>query len=142
MIIKHHKGFNAVILGIVVSIILVLLSFGSTNTRIILEDIRESIHTYNFGFSRITSWNESQSKTDKIKYSLNMVPAIIYKNIVGFDRQNVNELFIHIDFEDYQAILSDRADAIKFGLLRNPNEVDAIVEKGDYYARPNLSNSA
>ena len=100
MIIKHHKGFNAVILGIVVSIILVLLSFSSTNTRIILEDIRESIHTYNLGFSRLTSWDEGQSAREKIKYALNKVPTIIYKNIVGFERQNLDELFIHIDFED------------------------------------------
>ena len=135
MIIKHHKGFNAVILGIAVSIILVLLSFSSTNTRIIIEDIRESIHTYNLGFSRMTSWDDSLSATDKIKFALNMFPTIIYKNIVGFERQNVDELFIHIDFEDYQKILSDRADAIQLGLLRNPNEVDAIVEyNGEKYA--------
>ncbi len=129
MIIKYHKGFNAVIIAITISIVVILSALSAVNLRIVAEDIRESIHNYDIGVSKLTSLaDDGVSVEDKFKHTLNTIPKILYNNIVGFDRLDIDELFFHIDFKDYQKILEDRKEAIKVGLLRNPVKVNAIIE--------------
>jgi len=134
VILKYNKRFNSVLTAIVVLVVVVVVTFTSTNSQkinnfsIIFENFRESIFTYNPSVSRLSSWDDSESSTKKIINALNTISTVIYKNIIGFDRPDINELYIHIDFKDYQKILRDRAKAIEVGLLRNPTKVNAIVK--------------
>ena len=69
----------------------------SLNFRIILEDVRESIFTYDLGVSRLTTWDDSLSPLTKVKYAISRIPNIIYRNIIGLERQDVEEIFIQLD---------------------------------------------
>ena len=49
MIVKHHKGFNTVIVAIAVSVIIIALTFSSTNFDTISEP---KINTFKYDISQ------------------------------------------------------------------------------------------
>ena len=129
MIIKSHKGRNELILGLIV-VVIVLISFVKlTDVKILVENYREKILTYDLGFSRWHNISDSGiSKSDQIISAFKKMPSIIYANIIGFDRNHIEKLEIDIKFLDYQKILFDRDKAIKDQILRNPQTVKAVIK--------------
>ncbi len=132
MIIKSKKGKNELFLGLII-VVLVLISFVKlTDIKIMAENYREKILTYDLGFSRWHNISDSGvSKSDQIISAFKKMPSIIYNNIVGFDRNHIEKLEIDIKFLDYKKILSDRDRAIKSQILRNPHKVKAVVKYKD-----------
>ena len=70
MIIKHHKGFNTVIVAIAVSVIVVAFTFSSTNFDTInkqkintfIYDVKQKIMTLDLGFSSSINLLEDATK--------------------------------------------------------------------------------
>ena len=114
MIIKSKKGRNELFLGLII-VILVLISFVKlTDIKIMAENYREKILTYDLGFSRWHNISDSGvSKSDQIISAFKKMPSIIYNNIVGFDRKHIEKLEIDIKFLDYKKFFQTEIGLLK-----------------------------
>ena len=134
MILKNHTSANSIFVASITSLFVIFIIINFLNFRIILEDIRENIHSYELGISRLTSWDESQSLSNKVHQAIKKTPSIFYNKIFYNKNQDFEEFFINVDFKNYKQILEDRAKAIELGLLENPSDVNAIINfKGEAF---------
>ena len=129
MIVKYHKGRNELVFALII-VILVLISFVKfTDFKIITENFREKILTYDLGFSRWHNISDAKlSKPDQVISALKKIPSIIYSNFAGYEREHIEKLEIDIKFLDYQKILLDRDMAIKNQILTSPHTVKATIK--------------
>ena len=132
MILRKNKGTKSIAVAIISSLVVIVLTMNYLNFRVILEDIRETIHTYEPGISRFISWDDSLSPTSKFQYAIKKIPKAFYKKIFSKESQISEELFINMTFENHQQLLNDRTTAIDLGILHNPKDVDAIINYKGY----------
>ena len=131
MIIKPKKGINELILTLIIVFFLFIAFFRFTSFEVFSENFREKVLTYDLGFSRWHNISDNDSgELVKIISAVKKFPLIIYKNIVGYDREKIEPLSIDIEFLEYQKILSDRDRAIKKQILHNPTSVKASISFG------------
>jgi hypothetical protein len=129
VIIKAHKGRNELIIGLIFLFLVLLLNFRPSSLEILVENFREKILTYDLGFSRWHNISDSSSeKSQQLISVFKKMPSILYNNIIGYDRNHIEKLDIDIKFLDYKIILSNRDQAIKNEILRNPNNVSAVIK--------------
>ena len=129
MIVKYHKGRNELVFAFII-VILVLISFVKfTDFKIITENFREKILTYDPGFSRWHNISDAKlSKPEQIISALKKIPSIVYSNFSGYEREHIEKLEIDIKFLDYKKILLDRDMAIKNQILTSPHTVKATIK--------------
>ena len=73
MILRKNKGTKSIAVAIISSLVVIVLTMNYLNFRVILEDIRETIHTYEPGISRFISWDDSLSPTSKFQYAIKKI---------------------------------------------------------------------
>lgn len=134
MILKNTKGNTPIFVAIISSIFVIALIINSLNFRIILEDIREGIHSYEPGVSRFISWDDSLSPGSKLQKALTIIPKAFLHKLMTTDKSHVQEIYINMSFENHQILLQDRSHAIEFGILHNPQDVNAVINfQGNSY---------
>ena len=140
MILRKNKSIKSIAIAIIASLVVIVLSVNYLNFRIILEDIRETIHSYEPGLSRFISWDDSLSPGSKFQYAIKKISKAVFLKSYRSESQISEELFINMTFENHQQLLNDRAVAIDLGLLHNSKDVNAIIiyEGESYKAKVRL----
>jgi len=132
MIVKDYKGRRELFFAFIV-VVLVLISFYKLiDFKIITENFREKILTYDLGFSRWHNISDSQlGKSEQLISALKKMPTILYNNLVGYKSEPIDKIEINIKFLDYEKILLDRDRAIKNQILTKPHTVRATIKYND-----------
>jgi hypothetical protein len=142
VIIKYHKGFNTVIVAIVVSVIVIAFTFNSTDFRIIdnqkfsiiILDVKQKIMTLDLGIS--SSRNLLDDGTKELNYNIPLKLIALTKKIPDFfhykffdkEAHKFEKIYIDIKFKDYQKIMSDRSNALRHKQLSNPTTNNATLK--------------
>jgi len=128
MILKTHKGKNELIIGLIILFLVLISNFRMINFEILAENFREKVLSYDLGFSRWHNISDaSSSKSNQLISVLKRIPNILHQNIIGYERIPIEKLEIDIKFLDYKRLLSNRDEAIRNDILREPDVVDALI---------------